>query len=915
MQVMNDSKTRIDNQKKGRKVVGSSRDWYTICKTVQRITSSAIATSTKLDDLEKEFRKVSLSPCTKKERARNGKENVSPQKSFYGLKEEDLENDEPLNANLSTVSSGNQQAQAKSKKYLYELLTNPSRKVPIRKAPAHRPSTPARLLPCSITDERKLEAPQTKFKSRIVSVSSNLASPANGKNLGFDTSSGSLPMTPILKSSAADTSVSYIVNDETVEEETLGESELSPVLTRSSPLKETTIVPSKAPGLPAGPFKEPTPAFSFGSQPKPEVPAFIDKVPSKAPAFSFGASVSISEEKGKDTVAAKAPVFAVPAPPQPKSPKKEPDVKGPVAPAASLSSENTLFSSPAPSKPFSFGAAASSGPPAFSFPAPKDDSENPFLVKKDTKATPLPLFGAMQTNETKSFSFGPASVEPKGFSKTDAQESKKEPFPAPTLPTVESTKPPLVVSAAIAEKKNEPMPSQADVATVSKEEDEEEEQEQEEGLQAEVEEREELLPEDELEGENEQEKPSPDIAEHEISIESHIDGEGTLEAATTEELVNEDLEAEDESVLAKDRLVPPSSGSPDADSEVIESEDDMQKALEDKEEVPVKPVMETVSPKIEAPSFGSTSFFGASKPVNTVNPMFVVPTVSTPPGKSECGMKFISVVTASASAAGTTTTPPSFGGFGSAPTTSAPAFGQSGFGAIPAKPSVFGQPSTPAFGQPVFGHNATSTPQAAPSVFGQTSAPKSVFGQSASGPASFGGASTGTSVFGQPASEASPFGQPAKTSSSFGSFGSSQAPAFGTSSTPAQASPFGQPSVFGSGAKPSAAPGFGSSGFGVPVSSSNSFAALAQTTSPAPAPSSFAAGGTVAFGASSVATSGFGAPAFGQPAFGQPAFGASTATPTSMGPGQALAGNVAFGSRSALGANAPTVGFGQSVPA
>lgn len=223
----------------------------------------------------------------------------------------------------------------------------------------------------------------------------------------------------------------------------------------------------------------------------------------------------------------------------------------------------------------------------------------------------------------------------------------------------------------------------------------------------------------------------------------------------------------------------------------------------------------------------------------------------------------------------------------------APTFGQStGFGtagnsAMPfGQPTVFGTPTplgqasagfggqSSGFGTPNqngqsttgFGQSTPSFAQSTP-TFGQAnnsfvqSTP--VFGQSVSG---FGQA---TPVFGQSPA----FGNTGSNADTVNKSGGSQAgQGFGSFSKPA----FGQSSV-----------GFGSG------SNSNSFAALSGVSSPSPAPSSFAG----------IAQGGFAAV--------QGFNGASAPSTGPLGPGQALAGNVAFGSRSGIGSNAPSFGLSQ----
>ncbi|KAF3921917.1 hypothetical protein ABW20_dc0101517 [Dactylellina cionopaga] len=219
--------------------------------------------------------------------------------------------------------------------------------------------------------------------------------------------------------------------------------------------------------------------------------------------------------------------------------------------------------------------------------------------------------------------------------------------------------------------------------------------------------------------------------------------------------------------------------------------------------------------------------------------------------------------------------------------TTAPTFGQSGFGAQASTNSfasqtsafgtpkaTFGQPSTPtsAFGQPakpgVFGQPATSAP-----AFGQPSQPVSTFGQP----------STASSAFGQPSNPVSTFGQASNSQPAFGQPSAPQS-AFGQTSAPQ--STFGQPSM--------PKPAFGQPAFG----SASTLGRPGLSTGTFGGQSSGNTGSTFGSGSAFGAQPGTGA--FGQkPA--APAFGSATSLGSAA---------PAFGSNTALGANRPT--FGQS---
>jgi hypothetical protein len=103
-EVLEDLRDRADAQKRGKKILGTSQNWYTLCKTVQRITNSAIEANVALDDLEKKMNQMSV-PTSKRSQNKE-KENHSPSKSPYGLiKVEDVLA-EDLRADLKTESTG-----------------------------------------------------------------------------------------------------------------------------------------------------------------------------------------------------------------------------------------------------------------------------------------------------------------------------------------------------------------------------------------------------------------------------------------------------------------------------------------------------------------------------------------------------------------------------------------------------------------------------------------------------------------------------------------------------------------------------------------------------------------------------------------------------------------------------------------
>ncbi|KAK7543523.1 hypothetical protein IWX49DRAFT_535964 [Phyllosticta citricarpa] len=195
---------------------------------------------------------------------------------------------------------------------------------------------------------------------------------------------------------------------------------------------------------------------------------------------------------------------------------------------------------------------------------------------------------------------------------------------------------------------------------------------------------------------------------------------------------------------------------------------------------------------------------------------------------------------------------------------SAPAFGQSGFGSSAPKASPFGQaagsafgsapkpafgqpsqpafgqtsfgtPSKPAFGQPSFGSPSTSKPAFGQTSFGQLSMPGSTFGQSPSQPQQpqqpFGSGSAAKespfSKFGQQAG-ASPFASAGQTGQSpFGGLNKTSQPAF--AGTGNGGSTFGQPSAPGSAfGKPAETSSFGKSPFGTTATQTSAFGQKAE---------------------------------------------------------------------------------------
>lgn len=119
------------------------------------------------------------------------------------------------------------------------------------------------------------------------------------------------------------------------------------------------------------------------------------------------------------------------------------------------------------------------------------------------------------------------------------------------------------------------------------------------------------------------------------------------------------------------------------------------------------------------------------------------------------------------------------------------------------------------------------------------------------------------------------FGQPSALGQNANPFSTGGSTAFGQASTPAQASPFGQPSALGSGGSPFGQPSKlgGGGAFGQP-------SALGQSPSPFGQPSALGQTSSPGFGQASALgqkPNAFGSPAFGQPAqpaqpggFGQP---------------------------------------------
>jgi hypothetical protein len=107
--VLEDLRDRVDAQKRGKKILGTSQNWYTLCKTVQRITNSAIEANVSLDDLERKMNQMSV-PARKRSQNKD-KENHSPSKSPYGLIKvedvlaEDLRKVSPTDSNTESTGS------------------------------------------------------------------------------------------------------------------------------------------------------------------------------------------------------------------------------------------------------------------------------------------------------------------------------------------------------------------------------------------------------------------------------------------------------------------------------------------------------------------------------------------------------------------------------------------------------------------------------------------------------------------------------------------------------------------------------------------------------------------------------------------------------------------------------------------
>ncbi|KAI6034856.1 hypothetical protein F5J12DRAFT_1723 [Pisolithus orientalis] len=267
---------------------------------------------------------------------------------------------------------------------------------------------------------------------------------------------------------------------------------------------------------------------------------------------------------------------------------------------------------------------------------------------------------------------------------------------------------------------------------------------------------------------------------------------------------------------------------------------------------------------------------------------------------SELSQNIPSSVFGSSSAFGTLSNQPTMG-----PKPGTSAFGQSGFGNVPAGPSAFGQAAqtssafgttqpTSVFGQPSQTQSAFSQPT---SAFGQTSAFRQVQPTSA-----FGQPSLATSAFGQAPKSA--FGQSPQTTSAFDQAQST--PAFGQSSlikpgsgafgsTTANSSPFGGGGFSAFSAQPSgfaaATPATGS------VFGQATFPSTAQTTQPqsafAPAApsqpaSAFAPSSTSVFGYTSSTLP------VPSPVSAFPAAGLMAPSPTTSGTGKPSSGTPDF---------------------
>ena len=814
--VLEDLGDRVDSQKKGKKIIGykymiftnrESQNWYTLCKTVQRITNAAIDANLSLDDLEKKMNQMSVSSCKK---SQNITKQFSPSKSPYGLfKDDDLLAEDIHGKVLG--DSNDHPSQSK----LIAFFTSDRFSQPFSRCNSRMPSVKKDAVQNEIID-----VPAEKGIEDLSDFKASHSS--NGKSQRENL----LTSPQIIYQSAA-----------TLEEKIKN-------LDSTPPTKNEYLKPEV--------------------KPSPLNIAALDEGNKHVQKGTFSAPKSDL-----------APSESAPSPSEKLELQMKPAFSGVLAQNSSAGFDK--FTSPFPkAKPSSetvpikpiFPLADNSLPVKMkdSF-GTKDDPENPFLVNSkipdpiSNNNFKIPEKKTVLSSEKGSFSFSPVQI---------AQKND-----------------PLVLPQKVVEQ------DQGDVGCIE-----------------------------------------PD------SKQSSVNHEQT----TTQELSNENNDGSDNESESSHESV--------ATGELV-NEDDL-----DESELTVE--QDAID---QGPNLGKIDFFGDSKPKNSVNPIFDLgektiadasifslktPTMTDSSARSNEGSanveenisnnekltiggtnKLTETVetdrlsdtleeenlkeTSPAPAIKLPDTSP-FGNISINPKIPTPSStlemssavdNNSGFGPAitnlgqgDTKSSPFSNPSDAVQSMPSFGQSLSVTPNntgASPMpTFGQSA----VFGRNNSAgqfTPTFGQSNSSfiqsTPVFGQSNTsfpQATPvFGQNTST------FGQST-PVFGQS-TPANASEHGNKPSFGQshgfGAAPKAAFGQSSFSFGS-ASNSNSFAALGKTTSPSPAASSFAG----------MSQTGFSGPQ---------GFNTAPTTAAPLGPGQALAGNVAFGARTGLGSNAPSIGFAQ----
>lgn len=756
--VLDSLKQKVDSHQKGSKTLGSSFDWYTICQTVHRITSSAIATCSTLESLEVQMKALNLfSPVKKVSSAKPtpskaGKENRGPSQSSFGLRDTDLDDTAILSNIISSHSTAvsDEEMRAKATEYIQKMLSHSSRKPRITRPKSVRPPVPVSLQVKKsdiVKEPTPVSVPSTsKFGVDIRGVSSNLATPSTQKTNVIP----SEPSTLILKADQADVSLSFIAKDGSADEEDIGsvaspsgsfafaptEAANSSFFQSSKPILDTAEAPKFSFKVP-DPVKNKISTFSF-SGPKTEAqestkfsfdaPAAVKET--KAPVFSFKSTEPAKALEGSGfgfkppsspspLIASKTTPIVKPLFDAPESDVAEKEsaettkkevplpetaiVAAPIIVPASdstttvvgkdkdgksdteksnenkwakrssvktfglgeLTSKTAAFGSfknpedPKPfsfakpddktaPKPFSFGTAPVFGEkkdaPVSLFGIPSKElpqlfgsqkasvDENPFIISgTSTETKSGGLFATATKTEASGFSFGSFALKtekatavddkPSVYEQKSSESSKEVDIVAEQEIEAAKTHAPESESPAVDEESSveEPPQETADteenvpVTPTPQEPDVVEEAE------------------DVDEAQGSFGTPSPqgsEVEDNEELATSEVPAEQLSEDEVDEEV--ETVPGLDEEQQQTEKVVP---SQPKAD---LSSEDGSLPALEDDQSEVASQVMEaeTISEVPEEPSLAGSSFFGAVKPTNAVNPMFgsqAVSSSSVPP--------------------------------------------------------------------------------------------------------------------------------------------------------------------------------------------------------------------------------------------------------------------------------------------